>query len=305
MPEDKTRAWTVRELMKSAMEHLQRKGFEDVRLNVELLLAHALDLQRIQLYLHFDRPLTSEELTNFRSLYERRLKREPVQYIIGSTNFMGLHFAVDSRVLIPRPETETLIEQTMLLCQRYPSSKTIQVLEVGTGSGNIAVSIAKYIKHAHVTAIDISRDALDVAEMNARMHSVDSQILFSLTDIFDSADELFQKRFDLLVSNPPYIPKDEWEQLQTEVRDFEPSMALTDGKNGLQFYYRIISLIPDILKSGGGIMLEVGFNQAQKVAREMKNAGIEQLQIVNDLQGIPRVVSGIWTGLASTLIHLN
>ena len=305
MPEDKTRAWTVRELMKSAMEHLQRKGFEDVRLNVELLLAHALDLQRIQLYLHFDRPLTSEELTNFRSLYERRLKREPVQYIIGSTNFMGLHFAVDSRVLIPRPETETLIEQTMLLCQRYPSTKTIQVLEVGTGSGNIAVSIAKYIKHAHVTAIDISRDALDVAEMNARMHSVDSQILFSLTDIFDSADELFQKRFDLLVSNPPYIPKDEWEQLQTEVRDFEPSMALTDGKNGLQFYYRIISLIPDILKSGGGIMLEVGFNQAQKVAREMKNAGIEQLQIVNDLQGIPRVVSGIWTGLASTLIHLN
>jgi len=305
MPEDKTRAWTVRELMKSAMEHLQRKGFEDVRLNVELLLAHALDLQRIQLYLHFDRPLTSEELTNFRSLYERRLKREPVQYIIGSTNFMGLHFAVDSRVLIPRPETETLIEQTMLLCQRYPSTKTIQVLEVGTGSGNIAVSIAKYIKHAHVTAIDISRDALDVAEMNARMHSVDSQILFSLTDIFDSADELFQKRFDLLVSNPPYIPKDEWEQLQTEVRDFEPSMALTDGKNGLQFYYRLISLIPDILKSGGGIMLEVGFNQAQKVAREMKNAGIEQLQIANDLQGMPRVVSGIWTGLASTLIHLN
>jgi release factor glutamine methyltransferase len=305
MPEDKTRAWTVRELMKSAMEHLQRKGFEDARLNVELLLAHALDLQRIQLYLHFDRPLTSEELTNFRSLYERRLKREPVQYIIGSTNFMGLHFAVDSRVLIPRPETETLIEQTMLLCQRYPSTKTIQVLEVGTGSGNIAVSIAKYIKHAHVTAIDISRDALDVAEMNARMHSVDSQILFSLTDIFDSTDELFQKRFDLLVSNPPYIPKDEWEQLQTEVRDFEPSMALTDGKNGLQFYYRLISLIPDILKSGGGIMLEVGFNQAQKVAREMKNAGIEQLQIANDLQGIPRVVSGIWTGLASTLIHLN
>jgi release factor glutamine methyltransferase len=305
MPEDKTRIWTVRELMKSAMEHLQRKGFEDARLNVELLLAHALDLQRIQLYLHFDRPLTSEELTNFRSLYERRLKREPVQYIIGSTNFMGLHFAVDSRVLIPRPETETLIEQTMLLCQRYPSTKTIQVLEVGTGSGNIAVSIAKYIRHAHVTAIDISRDALDVAEMNARMHSVDSQILFSLTDIFDSADELFQKRFDLLVSNPPYIPKDEWEQLQTEVRDFEPCMALTDGKNGLQFYYRLIGLIPDILKSGGGIMLEVGFNQAQKVAREMKNAGIKQLQIANDLQGIPRVVSGIWTGPPSTLIHLN
>ena len=305
MPEDKKRVWTVRELMKSAMEHLQRKGFEDARLNVELLLAHALTLQRIQLYLHFDRPLTPEELTNFRSLFERRLKREPVQYIIGSTNFMGLHFTVDARVLIPRPETETLIEQTMLVCQRFPATKTIQVLDVGTGSGNIAVSIAKYIKHAHVTAIDISQDALDVAEKNARMNSVDSQILFSLTNIFDSTNDLFRKRFDLLVSNPPYIPKDEWEQLQVEIRDFEPSVALTDGKNGLQFYHRLISLIPDILKPDGGIMLEVGFDQAQKVAREMKHAGIEQIQITNDLQGIPRVVSGIWTGHPSTLIHLN
>ena len=206
MPEDKTRVWTVRELMKSAMEHLQRNGFEDARLNVELLLAHALDLQRIQLYLHFDRPLTSEELKQFRALYERRLKREPVQYIIGSTNFMGLHFTVDSRVLIPRPETETLIEQAILLCQRYPSDSPIQVLEVGTGSGNIAVSLAKYIKNAHVTAIDISKDALNVAEENARMHSVDTQIQFLLIDVFDRVEDVFRKRFDLLVSNPPYVP---------------------------------------------------------------------------------------------------
>jgi release factor glutamine methyltransferase len=305
MPEDKTRVWTVRELMKSAMEHLQRNGFEDARLNVELLLAHALDLQRIQLYLHFDRPLTSEELKHFRTLYERRLKREPVQYIFGSTNFMGLHFTVDSRVLIPRPETETLIEQAILLCQRYPSDSPIEVLEVGTGSGNIAVSIAKYIKHARVTAIDISKDALIVAEENARMHSVDSQIQFLLIDVFDRTEELFRRRFDLLVSNPPYVPKDEWEQLQMEVRGFEPSVALTDGKDGFKFYNRLIGIIPDILKSGGGIMLEVGFNQAEKVARELKNTGIEQLQITNDLQGIPRVVSGIWTGLPSNLINLN
>jgi release factor glutamine methyltransferase len=305
MPEDKTRAWTVRELMKSAMEHLQRKGFDDARLNVELLLAHALDLQRIELYLNFDRPLTVEELNQFRTLYERRLKREPIQYIIGSTNFMGLHFAVDSRVLIPRPETETLIEQAILLCHRYPSDTPIQVLEVGTGSGNIAVSIAKYIKQAHVTAIDISQEALMVAEKNAQMHSVDSQIQFLLIDVFDRTEELFSKRFDLLVSNPPYVPKDEWDQLQTEVRDFEPSVALTDGKDGFQFYHRLIGIIPDILKFGGGIMLEVGFHQAEKVARELKNAGIDQLQITNDLQGIPRVVSGIWAGLPSDLISLN
>jgi release factor glutamine methyltransferase len=305
MPEEKTRVWTVRELMKSAMEHLQRNGFEDARLNVELLLAHALDLQRIQLYLHFDRPLTSEELKHFRTLYERRLKREPVQYIIGSASFMGLHFSVDSRVLIPRPETETLIEQAILLCQRYPIDSPIQVLEVGTGSGNIAIAIAKYVKHAHITAIDISKDALIVAEENARHHSVDSRIQFLLIDVFDRTEDLFRKRFDLLVSNPPYVPKDEWEQLQMEVRDFEPSLALTDGKDGLKFYHRLIGIIPDIIKSGGGFIFEVGFDQAEKVARELLDTGIDQLQITNDLQGIPRVVSGIWTGLPSNIMHLN
>ena len=305
MSEEKTRVWTVRELMKSAMDHLQRKGFEDARLTVELLLAHALDLQRIQLYLHFDKPLTQEELKQFRTLYERRLKREPLQYIIGSTSFMGLHFTVDSRVLIPRPETETLIEQVMLFCQRYPIDTPIQLLEIGTGSGNIAVSLAKYIKHAHITAIDISKEALIVAEENARIHSVGSQIQFSLVDVFDQTENLFRKRFDILVSNPPYVPRDEWEQLQAEVRDFEPSAAVTDGKDGFKFYHRFIGIIPDILKPGGGIMLEVGFNQAAKVARELKNSGIDQIQITNDLQGIPRVVSGVWMGMPSNLISLN
>ena len=305
MPEDKTRVWTVRELMKSAMEHLQQKGFDDARLNVELLLAHALDLQRIQLYLHFDKPLSPEELKQFRTLFERRLKREPLQYIIGSTSFMGLHFTVDSRVLIPRPETETLIEQVMLLCQRYPGNAPIHLLDVGTGSGNIAVSIAKYVRHAHITAIDISKEALSVAEENARIHSVDSQIQFSLVDVFDQTEELFRKQFDILVSNPPYVPRDEWEQLQTEVRDFEPSAAVTDGKDGYKFYHRFIGMIPDILKPGGGIMLEVGFQQAEKVARELKISGIDQIHITNDLQGIPRVVSGIWTGMPSNLIGLN
>jgi release factor glutamine methyltransferase len=305
MPEDKTRVWTVREIMKSAMEHLQRKGFDDARLNVELLLAHALDLQRIQLYLHFDKPLTPEELQQFRSLYERRLKREPLQYIIGSTSFMGLHFTVDSRVLIPRPETETLIEQVMLVCQQLPDDVPIHLLEVGTGSGNIAVSIAKYVKHAHITAIDISKEALFVAEENARTHSVETKIQFLLVDVFDQTEELFQKQFDILVSNPPYVPRDEWEQLQTEVRDFEPSAAVTDGRDGFKFYHRLVEIIPDILKPGGGILLEVGFQQAEKVARELKIAGIDRIQITNDLQGIPRVVSGIWTGMPSNLISLN
>lgn len=305
MPDDQTRVWTIRELMKSAIEHLQGKGFEEARLNVELLLAHALDIQRIQLYSNFDKPLTQEELKQFRTLYERRLTREPVQYIIGSANFMGLHFTVDPRVLIPRPETETLIEQVMLACQRYDADETIHILEVGTGSGNITVSIAKFIKNTRITAIDISLEALAVAKKNACLHSVESQIKFSCSDVFDLSDELFQSKYDLLVSNPPYVPKDEWEQLQREVRDFEPSSALTDGKDGLKFYHHMAGIIPTILKPGGSIVFEVGLGQAEIVANRLRKAGLAELKITDDLQGVPRVVSGIWVGSQNNLIGLN
>ena len=305
MPENRTRVWTIRELMKSAIEHLQQKGFEDARLNVELLLAHALELQRIQLYVNFDRPVTKEELSRFRLLCGRRLNHEPVQYIIGSTNFMGLRFTVDPRVLIPRPETETLIEQVMLLCQRYPGDVPISILEVGTGSGNIAISIAKFIKLAHITTIDVNLEALNVAKQNAMVHSVESKIQFSCMDVFNQTEELFRTRYDLLVSNPPYVPKDEWEQLQAEVREFEPSLAVTDGKDGFEFYHRITEIIPAILKPNGCVALEVGYRQATIVAHELENAGLTQLRITNDLQGIPRVVSGIWTGANLNLISLN
>ncbi len=292
-------------MMKSAIEHLQGKGFEEARLNVELLLAHALDIQRIQLYSNFDKPLTQEELKQFRTLYERRLTREPVQYIIGSANFMGLHFTVDPRVLIPRPETETLIEQVMLACQRYDADETIHILEVGTGSGNITISIAKFIKNTRITAIDISLEALAVAKKNACLHSVESQIKFSCSDVFDLSDELFQSKYDLLVSNPPYVPKDEWEQLQREVRDFEPSSALTDGKDGLKFYHHMAGIIPTILKPGGSIVFEVGLGQAEIVANRLRKAGLAELKITDDLQGVPRVVSGIWVGSQNNLIGLN
>jgi release factor glutamine methyltransferase len=305
MSDDQTRVWTIRELMKSAIEHFQRKGFEEARLNVELLLAHALEIQRIQLYLHFDKPLTQEELKKFRILYERRLKHEPVQYIIGTASFMGLKFSVDPRVLIPRPETETLVEQAMLFCQKFTVEQPIHILEIGTGSGNIAISIAKFIKHANVTTIDISREALIVAENNARHHSVESKIQFACTDIFNRQEKLLKSQYDLLISNPPYVPKDEWEQLQKEIRDYEPPYAVTDGKDGYNFYHRIANIIPEILNPNGGVILEVGFGQSEKVVKVLKRAGIGQLQIIRDLQGIPRVVSGALMGSYPNLINLN
>jgi len=218
---------------------------------------------------------------------------------------MGLHFTVDPRVLIPRPETETLIEQVMLACQRYDADETIHILEVGTGSGNITISIAKFIKNTRITAIDISLEALAVAKKNACLHSVESQIKFSCSDVFDLSDELFQSKYDLLVSNPPYVPKDEWEQLQREVRDFEPSSALTDGKDGLKFYHHMAGIIPTILKPGGSIVFEVGLGQAEIVANRLRKAGLAELKITDDLQGVPRVVSGIWVGSQNNLIGLN
>jgi release factor glutamine methyltransferase len=193
----------------------------------------------------------------------------------------------------------------MLLCKRYSQNEPISIFDIGTGSGNIAISIAKYVKHAHITTIDINNEALIIAKQNAVFHSVESRIQFSCTDIFNQSDELFKPRFDLLVSNPPYVPKDEWEQLQVEVRDYEPASALTDGLDGYKFYHRIIEIIPSILKPNGSVVLEVGYGQAEIVARELKEAGLEQLNITNDLQGIPRVVSGIWMVQPKIYISLN
>ncbi|MBI3586956.1 MAG: peptide chain release factor N(5)-glutamine methyltransferase [Ignavibacteriales bacterium] len=290
MLQEKTRVWTVRDLMKFSIDHLQRRGFDEARLNVELLLSHALKCQRIQLYTNFDKPLTPEELKVFRSFYERRLNREPVQYIIGSTSFMGLQFQVDTRVLIPRPETETLVEQAMFVCQRISPSQAISIIEVGTGSGNIAVALAKFVKNAVVTSIETSLEALEVARLNAEFHNVQDKITFEHIDVFEPVDQLLLKRFDILVSNPPYASKDDWEQLQQEVRKFEPRVAVSDWKDGYEFYRRLIELAPYLLRDGGMMLLEIGFGQSEKIISVMQQAGFFDCSVVPDLQAIPRVV---------------
>ncbi|MGB2869203.1 MAG: peptide chain release factor N(5)-glutamine methyltransferase [Bacteroidota bacterium] len=305
MIREKTRVWTVRELMKFAISHMHRRGFEDARLNVELLLAHALSCQRITLYTNFDKPVSKEEMKKFRSLYERRLNREPVQYITGSTSFMGLSFSVDPRVLIPRPETETLVEQVMLQCGSLEARKSISIVEIGTGSGNIAVALAKYVKNAAVTSIDNSSGALEVARQNASTHGVLEKITFEQMDTFEPVDQLLRKRFDILVSNPPYIPKDEWDQLQMEVRRFEPTGALTDGNDGFEFYRRILELAPYLLVDHGMVLLEVGDGQAEAVRQMMLTAGFSRCAVVTDLQNVPRIVTGACRSRSRNLVISN
>ena len=199
MADDLKRVWTIRELMKSAIDHLLKKGIDNARLTVELLLSHALNLQRIQLYINFDKPLSHDEVSTFRQFYERRLSGEPVQYIIGSTSFMGLQFKVDRRVFIPRPETESLLEQAIVFGREYGTEKELEVFDIGTGSGNIAISIAKFLKHARITAIDVSASALEVARQNAELHSVETRIEFSQMDVFDLSEDIVQGKYDLIV----------------------------------------------------------------------------------------------------------
>jgi release factor glutamine methyltransferase len=288
------KSWTIRDLMKFCIDYLQSHGFDEARLNVELLLSHALHCQRIDLYTRFDQPLRKDELAGFRTLYERRLKHEPVQYIVGTAGFMGMQFQVDRRVLIPRPETETLVEQTMLVCGRNPAATPLSMLEVGSGSGNIAVSVAKFVRNVQVTSIDKNPEALEVARENAAAHGVTDRVTFHEMSVFDSISEKLAHQYDLLVSNPPYVSLEDWEHLAPEIRTYEPLLAVSDSGDGYAFYRRIADLVRVLLRKNGTVLVEVGYGQADNVQKIFSEAGVGDLSVVNDLQGIPRVVLGIW-----------
>ncbi len=287
-----TKTWTVKELMKVSISLLEKKGFDEARLTVELLLAHALKCQRIQLYTSFDKPLAREEIAEFRKFLERRLNREPLQYIVGAAGFMGLQFRVDQRVLIPRPETETLVEQVMLLCNAMQEEKPLSILEVGSGSGNIAVSLAKYVKRAQITGIDVSAESVEVAGFNAKIHEVEDRVSFRLLDIFEPIDQILLRRFDILVSNPPYISRDEWEELQLEIRKYEPRTAITDGRDGYELFRRIFEIAPYVLSDSGSVAVEVGHGQSETVKTMMLASGFFNPFVIPDLQNTPRVVIG-------------
>ena len=292
MFETSTRRWTVRELMRVAIEHLQQRGVDESRLSVELLLAEALKCPRIRLYTNFDVPVTAAELGTFRTLMQRRLHGEPVQYIVGSTHFMGLEFRVDPRTLIPRPETETLVEAVIMWANDRQEERPPSLIDIGTGCGNIAVSSAKLVRRLQAVAVDISEPALDVARSNVQLHGVGDHVACRVWDIYSDPPADVLGRFDAVVSNPPYIALVEWEGLQREVRDHEPQRALTDGGDGYRALRRIIDIGPSLLRNGGPVMLEVGDGQAEEIIRVMRRAGYENVIAKPDLQGTYRVVSG-------------
>ncbi len=279
--------WTIAALLKWTTEFFQSKGIESAKREAELLLAHVLKCKRIELIARFQDQPTEAERAQFRELIQRRVAGWPVAYLIGSREFYLLSFDVDPRVLIPRPDTETLVLEAL---NRLKPLTAPDVLDVGTGSGCIAISIAHQKNDARVMATDISPDALAVAQQNAIKHHVAERITFRQGDLF--APLAPESRFDLIVSNPPYIAHAEFAALAPEVRDHEPRLALDGGPDGLAFYRRIAHDVGPFLKPGGSLLLEVGYTQEAAVRALL--AAEPELEVgptLKDMGGHPRVVT--------------
>lgn len=282
---------TVLEVIQKSAEFLARKGVDSPRLQTELLLAHVLRLPRMKLYLDFNRQITNAEADALRELVKRRGQREPLQHILGSTSFCGLEISVNRHVLVPRPETELLAEAGWeFLSTIHPQPST--ALDLGTGSGCIAVALAVNCPDARVVATDVSPEALEVAKQNAARHGVSERVEFRCEDGF--AALLAGTRFDLIVSNPPYIPSGEIESLQPEVRDFDPRLALDGGLDGLDSYRFIAGQAATFLTPSGKLMLELGDGQAEAARKifEMQKWIVEAVK--PDYTQRPRILVARW-----------
>jgi release factor glutamine methyltransferase len=263
---------------------------ESASLESEMLLCHILGWQRHELYLRKDYLLTQEQFQTFKDMLERRLAGEPVQYITGTRYFMGLPFYVDKSVLIPRWETELLTEYVIEKAKK--KSRPAAILDLGTGSGAIAVSLAVNLPAAEITAVDIKDNALSVARKNAKANEVFHRINFYWGDLFLPLESVqFNNYFDIIVSNPPYIPTGEIDNLMTEVKDYEPVSALDGGADGLDFYHRLAGEAWRYLKDDGLIAMEIGYGQSGPVQEIFLKTGLYHSQEVHkDLVGIERFV---------------
>ncbi|MCD6525886.1 MAG: peptide chain release factor N(5)-glutamine methyltransferase [Desulfuromonas sp.] len=297
-----TDSWTVLKVLRWTTEYLKEKGIENPRLDAELLIGSALDKDRVGLYLCYDQPLHSDELAAIRQLVTRRASREPLQYILGQTEFWSLPFKVVPGVLIPRGDTEILVEEALRILQQQGDAPdggvTGSVLDVGTGSGAIAVAIAHSCPELAVVALDISPAALELAQGNAELNGVRERLRFCRQDMAhldgccDDGHAVNDGRLRLIVSNPPYISRAEMAELMPEVKDHEPHLALEAGEDGLDCYRLLCAQALRCLQPGGWLVVEVGATQAASVRQLMEQSGLEQLFQRDDYSGIARVVGG-------------
>jgi len=287
--------WTVNRLLNWTRDFFKKKGIEKPQLEAEILLAHAMNIKRIELYTAFETEPTETQRTIFRDFVKRRGSGEPSAYLTGSREFYSLRFKVDRSVLIPRPETEDLVLQTLDTLNTYTNENAPVIVDVGTGSGIIAVTLAKntlaknlpkHLPASKIIAVDISAEALAVARHNAKTHGVADRIDFRQSDLLEQVSETL----DIVVSNPPYISQSEFESLPTDVKDFEPKTALLAGTKGTDVIERLIPQSVNLLRSGGHLLLEVSPMIADSVAQFLH--GWDNVQILPDSAGRQRIVCG-------------
>lgn len=282
-----TPIWTIGSLLRWTEAYFRKQDLLRPRLDAEILLSHSLNKQRIDLYLQFDRPLNETELSAFKELVRRRVRHEPIQYIRGHQEFWSLVFSVRPGVLIPRPETECLVEQSLkILGDR--SKEKIRILDIGCGSGVVAIVLARECPRAEIVAVDISQLALSCSSENAKKHGVEKRIEFRRSDIYEG---LKGEKFDLIVSNPPYIRLDEWRDLNREIRDYEPREAFVGGEDGTDFHMKIIKGAPLFFQKRGELLLEIAPQQVNPLSdyRE-KTKVFSGIDVIKDYSNRDRVM---------------
>ena len=279
------KVWRIVDLIQWSESYFRDKSHQNPRLEIEWMLRSLLNCERLDLYMRFDEPLSGSQLSTLRGWVKRRSKNEPLQYITESCEFFGREFFVDTRVLIPRPETERLIDEAIKSIKHVRSPN---ILDIGTGSGCIAITLAKEIKNSNVIGIDKSIGSLQVSKKNSTELNVENVTFFEM----DILHQYPKEKFDLVISNPPYVPKSEMSGLMNDVKDFEPEIALTDFDDGLTFYKRISKIIPHILKDDSSCILELGIgNHPENVLSIFKQSGYSNLETINDYNGDKRVLS--------------
>lgn len=285
-----TADWTIMKVIQWAEPYLAKYSIEFPRLNIEYFLAKLLNYRRIDLYVNYDQPLTSKELAAVKSMVRQRVQGKPLQYIVGEIDFYNISLTVNQDVLIPRPETELLVDAVLNYLHSSYNGACMRILELGTGSGNIAVALAKNFPDCIVYACDVSADALAVAKENAVRNEVTDRIIFFQADMRNEWNRTSDMLFDCIVSNPPYIPESDKDELPRDVVEFEPHVSLFASGDGTEFHKRIIDYFGQWLKEGGKIYMEIGIRQAQKVRYFFEQAGYADIVIDLDHQEIQRMV---------------
>ncbi|MCC3144876.1 peptide chain release factor N(5)-glutamine methyltransferase [Halanaerobium sp. Z-7514] len=283
----------IKELLNKTDDFLAQRGIESSRLDAEVLMAELLDMERIHLYVKYDYPLKAEEIKKYREMVKERAKRIPLAYIIGKKEFMSLEFELSEAVLIPRPDTENLVEEVISYCREKELQKP-QIIDVGCGSGAIAVSLAYYLEGARVVGSDISKDALKIARHNLKKFELEERISVVRSDLLTEFIKREISEIDIIVSNPPYISEKEMEELPPEVKK-EPRTALAAGKEGLDFYQKLIPQAEKVLKKEGMLFLEIASQQAEAVF-DIFGENWSQLELIKDYADHDRIISAKYEG---------